>query len=461
MSSVFFLSSETDEGELEMRCARFGPVLGMERVGEEISVTFKYPRGAADCFEKLSKNLKVRIEERQTPHPLNKNPVGLDPLTVSWTRPTAPVSNWSPGQSLREQLKDFARLQIPDLHNRYLVILGVGGSADNLLRELQKFPGADEITDIEVFDAGVAHVTLKSTRAASNLKMALGGKIAENDRLLVSYGSPRSPTRKVWFACAAFPVTEMKKFRVLVESFGALRDFAFLPDRGCSFAVFEREKDAIIARNFLYGLECAPGIRLNVDFVIDDRRWVEDRRIRNDNRTRARSYSRSRSRSRSIPRVINRPNELIKSEETIGRPRDARQCVPEQSIRFELLKMGETVAAVRGRVISGNESIAMNFFQNRIKVNVDQRTKTDHCRTSLGRRDSCILEISSAGGSGSDLIDAFCSYFVEKDRIGFYSEEKEAIYFVPPVMGQSLGISSDSPKSGLLYAVVLGPERRD
>ena len=414
MSSLIFLTSETEEGELEMRCARFGQISHIKTEGDEIHVTFKHQQSASDARDKLSTSLTIRAPARPPPKP------ELTAADITWQVPPVPVSAWSDTLSFEAQVEDFEKMQRRDLHNRYLLIKGASDSKDIT-------PLSDEITNVErlnLHNDEVYHVTLKSTRAASALLYSVPSKLPNST---VCFAAPRKSSKKLWFACSAFPVIDASQFRGVLEKFGKLTDFTIMADRGCAFSTFERTSDAVSARNHLYGCVCAPGATLNVDFVPINRPRSPPRR---SPRSRSPRSRRSRSRSRR------------------------RSPTPDKVISIELKKMGDIVGQVSLKVLAGHFRVAEDFFALKtFQVNVDQRTKIEHCVSSMRRaNDPVIMSCSST----SDLV-AFCDYFKDKDRIGFYIDNTTCLYLVPVCKQfiEPLSISSRLIGSSTLLAILV------
>jgi hypothetical protein len=502
--------AETDEGELEMRCSRFGHLVQISRTSSNnVLVIFKHHKVAREAFEKLSGSYKCRLfldgftetEEGgiSVDNSLNNGTfynsnitlqpgslVGKMPEVIDWQIPRSPVSKWSASLDFLEQLRDYRQMERKDFHNRYLVLGNfthlissntVGKKIPSVLLDyLKTISGGNEITEIEVFDLSVAnqnlfsmeteettksppllvaHLTFKSTKAASQVLSTIP------EPFLVAFGPPRAATKKIWFACAAFPVIRRDELQKIASSFGPVEEFGYFPERGCAFANYIYEKDAIKARNTLYAVDCTTegGWSMNADFVPQDKRDLERNDRMNRDRSRSRSPNRGRDRrSRSRERRSSRDRHSRererrgdhrsdhRSDRSINlQPRSSQPDETSRPLFFNLFKMGEKMGEVKGKVVEGSSSIASGFFRKLFNVNVDQRTKIDHLKARLSENgDKIVIEVFSTANSS---IEQFCSYFIDKERLGYLTDAGWHVYFIPTTRQfmEPIGIDSRAP----------------
>jgi len=98
--------------------------------------------------------------------------------------------------------------------------------------------------------------------------------------------------------------------------------------------------------------------------------------------------------------------------------------------KVKLYKMGEFCCNIVANYVKGKES--PEALQ--IKLQIDQRTKIDHCRSHLERAGALatVWHFSAADRRDCAAYDALCDYFVEKQRVGLVVAPSYYIYIVPP-----------------------------
>ncbi|PFH36012.1 hypothetical protein BESB_056630 [Besnoitia besnoiti] len=112
----------------------------------------------------------------------------------------------------------------------------------------------------------VAHITYRTKKAC----MAAQKKLELNDLgIEIEPAGPRRPNSVLWlgnvreFMCKK---PEQDRLRSLFEHFGEVVRFRLLAEKTCGFVHYRRTRDAVKARNHLYGLLVGREIYLNVDF---------------------------------------------------------------------------------------------------------------------------------------------------------------------------------------------------
>lgn len=99
-------------------------------------------------------------------------------------------------------------------------------------------------------------------------------------------------------------------------------------------------------------------------------------------------------------------------------------------VRVKLYKMGEFCCNIVANYVKGNES-PQPLDQ---KLQIDQRTKIDHCKSHLEKADTLatIWHFSAADRRDCAAYDALCDYFVDKQRVGLVQAPSYYVYIVPP-----------------------------
>jgi len=98
--------------------------------------------------------------------------------------------------------------------------------------------------------------------------------------------------------------------------------------------------------------------------------------------------------------------------------------------KVKLYKMGEFCCNIVANFVKGKES--PESLTN--KLQIDQRTKIDHCRAHMERAGplATVWHFSAADRRDCAAYDALCDYFVEKQRVGLVQTPSYYIYIVPP-----------------------------
>jgi len=253
-----------------------------------------------------------------------------------------------------------------------------------------------------------------------------------------------------------------------------------MPAKTCAFVTFEEVEDAISARNTMYGMEVLKNQYLNVDFAdesIDppdgfgmwggqgagawnaragpwgmpppgyDPRAMQGMGYNRDV-ARPMRGGRSPPRGRGGDKRRDRSRTPTKKQATSperrprkGKARDASPQAREKSsspepaeevpkAKLKLYKMGEFCCNIVANFVKGNEApLSMSK-----KLQIDQRTKIDHCRSHMERAGelATVWHFSAADRKDCGAYDALCDYFVEKVRVGLVQTPTHYVYIVPP-----------------------------
>jgi hypothetical protein len=257
-----------------------------------------------------------------------------------------------------------------------------------------------------------------------------------------------------------------KDIEDLLDTFGKVHNgLRYVPARTCAFATFDEIDDAVVARNTLYGLEVLKSQYLNVDFTdesIDPPEgfgpwgawngrsqwmppWGDPRASwgmysemyrqqgRKPERSPPRAKRRERSRTPTKKQAVS-PERTRRRAREASPPPAARDSSPEApevpKVKVKLYKMGEFCCNIVANFVKGNASPE----QLQKKLQIDQRTKIDHCRSHMERAGelATVWHFSAADRRDCAAYDALCDYFVDKGRVGLVQTPTHYLYIVPP-----------------------------
>lgn len=497
------LPDDDDDGELEMRLARIGDLLKLERDGEKAIATFKNTRAAVEAREKLSGFIMASskvISLAYAPDP-RRGLSEIDAITGEFVRsnrelhwkigqlvrstysamrstngnypppkqtlipedfkymavinePQQMESHWSVSMSMEDKLKDYNEFaDHRPFHNRYVIVTVQGGSAHStaeLHKYVQSIIGEVNLVETSEFSHhSLVHFTLKSTRDAAivlsalntSLKTGEGGLVGIVEISSVKYGPPKNTANAV----------------------GKLWF-------GCSafLAVDEEKLKHMIS---LFGeIESFRLVKSKNCLFVSFKTEHEALACRN----KLFAYELAPGHFLNVDFAPEIPAEgtnkrrisadlTATSIEEIPPKRHAE----ERSIRLELSKMGEKMCAVLARkffVQRASDTSDKDFYLPR-DIDICNRTKVDYCKAHLakvGVNGPLVLGSSSTSDLGTVVVwqfaaaterdcngyDSLCDYFVSKDRIGFFTSSDGAIvtYFIPPVKQflEPLGLPMDA-----------------
>ncbi|KAF4729952.1 hypothetical protein FOZ62_010828 [Perkinsus olseni] len=383
--------------------------------------------------------------------------------------PEQPVSHWSEVHDLEHDdcaalLDDYSKHPHREyLNNRYVLFGNLPSSEIDIdsRRSIEGFLARwvklDDLVDTnKIIVAGipVLHVTLRSTRAAAFLQSHVEKDLHDHGHAThVAFAPPLKADKKLWVGWSlpmGFKVSETDLNKAFA-SFGYIEDFRMLENKNCAFIQYSHVADAVKAYNSMYGLEIAAGHFLNVDFTSapaahshqsvgfgGNRENVpglhqsldEYRSHRLGGRDRSRSPHRHRHRSRS--RDDRRSRRHHEDRESSRSLEDSRESTQHRSAEtLYILKMGELACQVKWRFVRGSEANSLSHLS---KLNIDQRTKIDHCRSHVERqpKETTIWYISAATKEDCEGYDKLCDYFIGKDRVGFIHTGDYYYYLCPP-----------------------------
>jgi len=395
----------------------------------------------------------------------------------SLTAPAKPVSKWNEKLKFEEQLEDFMKMPRKGMYNRYLVI----GKLPPELRTSEAIwrmvaPVQRDIVQIEMltcFGKPVAHVALRNATSAATMHR-LTEQMLPN--LTVAFAPPRRASPTLWLGNIDDYVPR-KDLEGLLETFGKVNNgLRYVPARTCAFMTFEEVEDAIIARNTLYGIEILKQQYLNVDFADEsvdppdtgmwgqgpwnarggqfmppwgDPRaqwgmysdWVRQQQGRKGDREAPRGRSpprddrRRRDRSRTPVKKQATSPERKRRRQREPSPEARKSSSPEREpevpkTKVKLYKMGEFCCNIVSNFVKGNQGPEPLSK----KLQIDQRTKIDHCRSHMERAGdlATIWHFSAADRKDCAAYDALCDYFVEKVRVGLVQTPTHYVYIIPP-----------------------------
>jgi hypothetical protein len=322
------------------------------------------------------------------------------------------------------------------------------------------------------FGKPVAHVALRNATSAATMH-----RLAEQmlPHLTVAFAPPRKASPTLWLGNIDDYVPR-KDLEGLLETFGEVKDpgFRYVPARTCAFITFEEVEDAISARNTLYGMEILKSQYLNIDFTdetIDppegfgmwgqgrygqppwamppwgypqpggmygnyygqagrrDEPQVRDRDRRSPDRDRAKRRDRSRTPTKKQA-TSPEPRRRRKGAVSPQRKSSEEEAPEVPKVKVKLYKMGELCCNIVANFVKGNQA-PENLTK---KLQIDQRTKIDHCRSHMERAGdlATVWHFSAADRKDCGAYDALCDYFVEKVRVGLVQTPTHYVYIVPP-----------------------------
>merc|ERR550534_285745 len=422
--------------------------------------------------------------------------------------PEKPVAEWEESMGLKDQLKLFRKMDRCGLLNRYLVVGNMEEkylSCQALRAALDwniRSDGDSGIISIELHSLSskrdVAHITLKDIKAACTLRAFI---MEKHPTWKVALCSPRKASRVLWIGSlpqdGSWNVNPwyVRPVEELLGHYGKLRGgLRFISKAFCGFATFERQSEAVRARNALYGYplkvnaETEP-CHLNVDFAEDDEDEEEElplpprrqsRSIRRRSRSRRRrSVRRSRSRRmlrrsaprrspprrspprrsprrdapRRSPRRRSPPRRRRERSRTRSARRDHRVRVEEKKpraeetappvedkpkegrdVRVSLYKMGDFACATSASFLKGDENMRKGF-QDSIRLDIDQRTKLEHVISHKARNEGrwAVWRLTpETTKKGTEAYDELFRYFVDRQRVGLVQTKTAHVYIVPP-----------------------------
>eukprot|EP00933_Yihiella_yeosuensis_P080009 TRINITY_DN93412_c0_g1_i1.p1 TRINITY_DN93412_c0_g1~~TRINITY_DN93412_c0_g1_i1.p1 ORF type:complete len:657 (+),score=182.34 TRINITY_DN93412_c0_g1_i1:81-2051(+) len=554
------LEKDVDLDELKIRLERFGEVVSVKQEEDVVVAKFSRTNEAYDAHEKLTvqnpygKDVVIEFGPQDSEHynrakrkgaPRGQGPAAGGPgnnkgrgmrafgskdeeqaaeadtkrrkveegaedvkkaeaQERSLTAPSKAVSKWSDSLSFEEQLEDFMKMPRKGMYNRYLVLgklppeLRTGENIWRLMQPVQR-----DIIQVEMltcFGKPVAHVTLRSATAAAAMH-----RLCEqhHEKLTVAFAPPRKATPTLWLGNVDDFVPR-KSLEKLLNSHGKiLQGLRYLPARTCAFATFADVREAIKARNQLYGLEIQRNQYLNVDFVDDADAaqappeafgmwgapwgapppwgmpppgpwggprppWMPPPGVhawghpppmpppggRHGDRDHwrntdpwgapgprgdgARLVERGGKRGRGEKRYSRSPHgrqapeprARRKERDSPSRNEVEASEQPEKLKKIKLYKMGEMCCNIVPNFVKGKENTDSLLG----KLQIDQRTKIDHCKAHLERAGqlATVWHFSAADRRDCAAYDALCDYFVEKQRVGLVQTPSYYVYIVPP-----------------------------
>lgn len=497
------LPDDEDDGELEMRLARVGDLIKLEREDDKAVATFKNTRAAVEAREKLegfSMASGRSIHLTFAPNP-RAGLSEIDAITGEFVRSNREMhwkigqlvrstysamrgtngnypppkqtlvpddfkymsdakesqqmeSQWSCSMSIEDKVKDYDEFaDHRPFHNRYVIVNVRDGTAQSTA-ELTKFVRsvASEANVVEVSEFNnhsLIHYTLKSTRDAAIVLSALntsvktgeGGLVGIVEITGVKYGPP-------------------------INTASSVGKLWF----GCS-AFLAVDEDRLKQMVSLFGgLENFKLVR-NKNCLFASFKSEQEAIVC---RNKLFGYELAPGHFLNVDFAPEAPEQApagstkrrMSADTTMEETANKRQA-EERSIRLELSKMGEKMCTVLARkfyVQKSNDVQDKDFYLPR-EIDICNRTKVDYCKSHLakvGISGPLVLGSSAASDLGTVVVwqfaaaterdchgyDSLCDYFVSKDRIGFFTSKDTAIvtYFIPPVKQflEPLGLAPDT-----------------
>ena len=500
------LPDDDDDGELEMRLARVGDLVKLEREGETAIATFRNTKAAVDAKERLNgfslgsgrsitivfgphprtgfaeidaitgevirgnRELHWKIGQlvRSTYSAMRSTNGNYPPPKQSLSsedfrylpsldEPLDMESKWDMSMSIQEKLADYNEFaDRRPFHNRY-VVLTVRNGSEQTTEELGKFVrsvvGSPNLLEIHNYNNhSIFHVALKSTKDAAVIHSVLntsittgeGGLVGLVDIVSVKYGPPINTANSTGKVWVGCSA-------FLAVDDDKLRDMFALFGEIENFRLVKNKNCLFIAyKSEEAAIRCRNKL---FGFEIAPGHFLNV-----DFAPPAPEYPESSGQKRRLS-AGDSSMETPQKRAYEDRPSD-------RTVRLDLSKMGERMCSVIARkfVIQKSDSENKDFFLPR-ELDICNRTKADYCKVHLDKLgcESPILPGSCNSSSLGTVIlwqfaaaterdcqgyDALCDYFVSKDRVGFYSSKDGSVvtYFVPPVKEflEPLGLPLDT-----------------
>jgi len=429
------LPDDEDDGELEMRLARFGELTKLDREDEKAIATFKHTRAATEAKEKLdgftlgsgrsisiqfapslagaldqinavtgevmrgNRELHFKIGQlvRSTYSamrsitgnypPAKQNLIPEDFKYIESVDTDLELeSSWSLDKTFEEKMKDYEKYaDRRPFHNRYIAIYTTGesGEIEMISNFAKSITGESNLIGVITVEPNIFHLTFKSTRDASMIHSAVSTSITTGEGGLNPFGITVSAVKyappintansggKLWFGCSAFLAVDEYRLRSMIGLFGETESFRLVANKNCLFVTFRSEDDAIRCRNKLFSYEIAPGHFLNTDFAPPAPEYPSRQEKR-----RFSSFSEHSGAVESAKKYFQ-----YEMDSAAGTAVSAPTT--HQINRLDLSKMGERMCTVLARknIIQSSEFDANFILPN--DVDICNRTKVDYAKNHL------------------------------------------------------------------------------
>jgi hypothetical protein len=500
------LPDDEDDGELEMRLARVGELIKLDRNEEVAVATFRNTRAAVEAKDRLdgytlASGRSVQIEFAVE---MNSRPGDVDKIANEFIRSNREIhwkigqlvrstysamratngnypppkqvlvpedfkylkskdeetemeSKWSLHMSIEDKIKDYDEYaDRRPFHNRYVVVKVREGTSSSIFQIgnfIKSVVGAANLMELLEFNNhSLFHASLKSTRDASMILSAINAALSSGDGDLVRLVSIES------------------------VKYGPPVDMANNPGKlwlGCS--AFQAVDEGSLSHMMrLFGeVENFRLVRNKNCLFVTFKSEEDAVRCRN----KLFAYEIAPGHFLNIdfappapeyPEHSSLGQKRRFSETNHPEPAESPpQPTGDKMARIDVRKMGEYMCSVLARkfVIQKKETDDMNVFIIPVDLDICNRTKVEYCKTHIERL-GCKLPIEPGSTSSSDLgtivmwqfaaaserdcrgYDTLCDYFVSKDRVGFFNSPESQIvtYFIPPVKSflEVLGLPWDT-----------------
>ena len=518
---IFGLPDDDDDGELEMRLARFGELTKLDRDGEKAIATFRHTRTAIEAKEKLDgftlgsgRSIDVQFA------PTAINPLAqIDAITGEVIRTNRELhfkigqlvrstysamrgitgnypppkqnlipddfryiesadadlelqSRWSPDMSFEDKMRDYEEFaDRRPFHNRYAAIfvsesVNLEEAKDVVSDYVRSVIGDSNLIETTVVPNGY-HFAMKSTRDASMVFSAVSNSLNSGEGGLVG----KVEVTGVKYAPPLNTANSSGKLWFGCSAFLAIDEYRL---RHMLELFGEVENMRMIAsknclfvsfRNEENAIRCRNKLFSYEiapgHFLNSDFAPLE---YQQDSLKRRMSASESggfnkRYYQQSYPAVA------------------PRQGVSE-TVSIDLSKMGERMCTVLGRKFVIQSGDNLNSYALPSEIDICNRTKVDYAKSNvekLGYMEGSIVPGNSPveSGSGGAIVlwqfsaaserdcrgyDELCDYFVSKERVGFFADkENNLVTYFIPPVKQFLEPLGLPSDSRYLMALQMPP----
>ena len=518
---IFGLPDDDDDGELEMRLARFGELNKLDREGEKAIATFRHTRTAIEAKDKLDgftlgsgRSIDVQFA------PVVANPLAqIDAITGEVIRTNRELhfkigqlvrstysamrsitgnypppkqnlipddfryidstdaelelqSKWSPDMQFEEMMRDYEEYaDRRPFHNRYAVIFGSESTNWDEAKEtvshyVRSVIGDSNLIDITIVPGGF-HLAMKSTRDASMVCSAINSSLSTGEGGLVG----KVDVSSVKFAPPINTASSGGNLWFGCSAFLAVDEYrlrAMLELFGqIDHMRLVASKNCLFVnfRNEADGIRCrnklfSYEIAPGHFLNTDFAPPAQDTLKRRMHASEPTGYNKRYYQSYS--------SGPVSRTESVGAP---------ETLRIELSKMGERMCTVLGRKFVIQNGPNIDSFLIPSEIDICNRTKVDYAKNNLDKLGYSEASIVPGGvpkdsGSGAIVLwhfsaaserdcrgyDELCDYFVSKERVGFYADkEKNLVTYFIPPVKQFLEPLGLPSDSRYLMALQMPP----
>ena len=485
---VFGLPDDDDDGELEMRLARFGELTKLDREGEKAIATFRHTRAAIEAKQKLDgftlgsgRSVDVQFAP-QAINPLAQIDAitgevirtnrelhfkigqlvrstysAMRTITGNYPPPKQNLipgdfryidsaeadlelqSHWSPDMTFEDMMKDYeAFADRRPFHNRYAVIFASESTdwenAKEVVSDYARFViGESNLIETTIVPGGF-HLAMKSTRDASMIHSAVSTSLSTGEGGLVG----KIQVTGVKYAPPINTASSGGKLWFGSSAFLAIDEYRL---RTMLELFGEVDTVRLVAqKNCLFVSFKSDEIAIRCRNKLFSYEIAPGHFLNADFAPPV--PERGESLKRRIQSFDSHPGKRYYPESHPSTAGHRSEPSAEQ-VRIDLSKMGERMCTVLGRKFVIQNCANVADFSLPGDIDICNRTKVDYARTNvekLGYTETTIVagnfakesdvggivlwQFSAASERDCRGYDELCDYFVTKDRVGFFADKE-------------------------------------